>query len=106
MRTWDIHQIATCVQGFLQRAESDGNRREVTSLEPPWRSDKTERAGRDCKEDYYKTRKVFEEDRVTVNQTKASKTTTEDTASTNVSLARILYRWKMPFWNVEEKAQA
>ena len=54
----------------------------MTSLEAPQKSDKTERAGRDCKEDYCKmtqdgteasTRKVFEEDRVTVNQTKASK---------------------------------
>ena len=67
---------------FTEKVESDGNRREVTSLEAPWRGDKTERAGKDCKEDYYKmtqdgseasTRKVFEEDRVTVNQTKASK---------------------------------
>ena len=53
----------------------------MTPLEAPRRSDKTEHAGRDCKEDYYKmtqdgseapTRKVFEEDRVTVNQTIAS----------------------------------
>ena len=67
---------------FTEKVESDGNRREVTSLEAPWRSDKTERAGRDCKDDYDKmtqdgseapTRKFFEEDRVTVNQTKASK---------------------------------
>ena len=75
MKTWDIHQITTCVQGFFaEKVEGDGNRREVTSLEAPWRSDNTERAGMDCNEDYYKmTRKVFEEDRVTVNQTKASK---------------------------------
>ena len=54
----------------------------MTSLEAPWRSDKTERAGSYCKEDYYKmtqdgseasTWKVVEEDCVTVNQTKASK---------------------------------
>ena len=71
-----------CSRIFAQKVESDGNRREVTSLEVPWRSDKTERAGRDCQEYYYKmtqdgsetsTRKVFEEDRVTVNQTTASK---------------------------------
>ena len=70
-----------CSRIFAEKVESDGNRREVTPLEAPRRSDKTERAGRDCKEDYYKmtqdgsqasTRKVFEEDRVTVNQTKAS----------------------------------
>ena len=57
-----------CSRIFAEKIESDGNRREVTSLEAPWRSDKTERAGRDCKEDYYKmtqngseasTRKVF-----------------------------------------------
>ena len=71
-----------CSRIFAEKVESDGNRREVTSLDVPWRSDKTERAGRDCKEDYYKmtqdgseasTRKVFEEDRVTVKKTKASK---------------------------------
>ena len=39
---------------FTEKVESDGNRREVTSLEAPWRSDKTDRAGRDSKEDYYK----------------------------------------------------
>ena len=43
-----------CSRIFAEKVESDGNRREVTSLETPWRSDKTERAGRDCKEDYYK----------------------------------------------------
>ena len=94
---------------FTEIVESDGNRREVTSLEAPWRSDKTERAGRDCKEDYCKmtqdgseasTRKVFEEDSVTVNQTKASK----NNDSRYSEYQRVLYRWKMPFWNVEEKA--
>ena len=84
MRTWDIHTSNRNLFSriFAEKVESDGNRREVTSLEAPWRSDKTERAGSDCNEDYYKmtqdgseasTRKVFEEDRVTVNQTKASK---------------------------------
>ena len=43
-----------CSRIFVEKVESDGNRREVTSLEAPWRSDKTGRAGRDCKEDYYK----------------------------------------------------
>ena len=71
-----------CSRIFEEKVESDGNRREATSLEAPWRSDKTEHAGRDCKEDYYKmtqdgseasTWKVFEEDCVTVNQTNASK---------------------------------
>ena len=71
-----------CSGIYAEKVESDGNRREVTSLEAPWRSDKTERAGEYCKKDYYKmtqdgseasTWKVFEEDRVTVNQTKASK---------------------------------
>ena len=35
---------------FVEKVESDG----TTPLEAPWRSDKTERAGRDWKEDYYK----------------------------------------------------
>ena len=110
MRTWDKHIKSQLVfKDFTEIVESDGNRREVTSLEAPWRSDKTERAGRDCKEDYCKMtqdgsegsmRKVFEEDRVTVNQTKASK----NNDSRYSEYQRILYRWKMPFWNVEEKA--
>ena len=52
MRTWDTHQIAACVQAFLRRkVESDGTRLEVTPLEAPWRNGKTERAGKDRKED-------------------------------------------------------
>ena len=39
----------------VEKVESDGNHRlEVTPLEAPWRSGKTERAGRDLKEDCYK----------------------------------------------------
>ena len=41
-----------CSRIFAEKDESDGNRREVTSLEAPWRSDKTERAGWHCKDDY------------------------------------------------------
>ena len=41
------------VQGFLRRKlKSDGTRLEVTPLEAPWRNGKTERAGKDWKEDF------------------------------------------------------
>ena len=71
-----------CSRVFAEQVESDGNRLEVTPLEAPWRSDTTERAGRDWKKDYYtmtqdgpeaSTWKVFEEDCGAVNQAKASK---------------------------------
>ena len=54
----------------------------LTPLEAPWRNGKTERAGKDWKEDYYKTTQDgpeaqtwtdFEEDCDAVNQTRASK---------------------------------
>ena len=61
--------------------ESDGTRLEVTPLEAPWRNVKTERAGKDWKEDYCKMRQDgpeaqttdFEEDCDAVNQARASK---------------------------------
>ena len=82
--------------------ESDGTRLEVTPLEAPWRNGKTERAGKDWKEDYYKmtqdgpeaqTWTDFEEDCDAVNQARASKindsgSTTADTARTNVFFGR------------------
>ena len=43
-----------CSWIFTEKVESGGTRLEVTPLEAPWRSGKTERAGRDWKEDYYK----------------------------------------------------
>ena len=36
------------------RVKSDGTRLEVTLLEAPWRNGKTERGGKDWKEDNYK----------------------------------------------------
>ena len=62
--------------------ESDGTRLEVTPLEARWRNGKTERAGKEWKEDYYKmpqdgpeaqTWTDFEEDCGAVNQARASK---------------------------------
>ena len=62
--------------------ESDGTRVEVTPLEAPWRNGKTERAGKNWKEDYFKmtqdgpeaqTWTDFEEDCDAVNQARASK---------------------------------
>ena len=55
MRTCDTRQIAAGVHViFAEKVESDGTRLELTPLEAPWRSGKTERAGKDWKEDYYK----------------------------------------------------
>ena len=60
-----------CSGIFAEKVESDGTRLEVTPLEAPWRSGKTECAGRDWKEDHHKMRqdgpeaptwKDFEED--------------------------------------------
>ena len=71
-----------CSGIFVEKVESDGTRLEFTPLEAPWRSGKTERAGRDWKEDYYKmiqdgpeapTWKDFEEDCDAVTQARASK---------------------------------
>ena len=65
-----------------KKVESDGTRLEVTPLEAPWRNGKTERAGKDWKEDYYKmtqdgseaqTWTDFEEDCDAANQARASK---------------------------------
>ena len=47
-------QRSLCSVIFAEKVESDGTRLGVTPLEAPWRNGKTERAGRDCKEDYYK----------------------------------------------------
>ena len=67
---------------FAEKVESDGTRLEVTPLEAPWRNGKTERAGKDWKEDNYKmtqdgpeaqTWTDFEEDCDAVNQARASK---------------------------------
>ena len=50
MRTWDTHR-SLCSGIFAKKVESDGTRLEVTPLEAPWRSGKTEGADRDSKED-------------------------------------------------------
>ena len=75
-------QRSLCSSIFAEKVESDGARLEVTPLEAPWRNGKTERAGKDWKEDYYKmtqdgpeaqTWTDFEEDGDAVNQARASK---------------------------------
>ena len=73
---------AACAQAFSrEKVESDGTRLELTPLEAPWRNGKTERAGKDWKEDYYKMTQDgpeaqawtdFEEDCDAVNQGRAS----------------------------------
>ena len=64
-----------------EKVESDGTRLEVTPLNSPWRNGKTERAGKDMKEDHYKltqdgseaqTWKDFEEECDAVKQARAS----------------------------------
>ena len=66
---------------FTEKVESDGTRLEATPLEAQWRNGKTERAGKDWKEDYHKmtldgteaqTWTDFEEDCDAVNQARAS----------------------------------
>ena len=75
-------QRSLCSGIFAEKVESDGTRLEVTPLEAPWRNGKTERAGKDWKEDCYKmtqdgpeaqTWTDFEEDCDAVNQARASK---------------------------------
>ena len=100
---------------FREKVESDGTRLEVTPLEAPLRNGKTERAGKDWKEDYYKmtqdgpeaqTWTDFEEDCDAVNQARASKSTTAGRVHTDMFSARILLRWTMPFWSVEGQTLA
>ena len=47
-------QRSMCSGIFSEKVESDGTRLDVTPLEAPWRNGKTERAGKDWKEDCYK----------------------------------------------------
>ena len=49
-------QRSLCSGIFAEKVESDGTRLEVTPLEAPWSNGKTERAGKDWKEDYCKMR--------------------------------------------------
>jgi hypothetical protein len=39
---------------FADKAEAEGTRIEVIPAEAPWRNGKTERAGKEWKEDYYR----------------------------------------------------
>ena len=75
-------QRSLCSGIFAEKVESGGTRLEVTPLEAPWRNGKTERAGKDWKEDNYKmtqdgpearTWTDFEEDCDAVDQARASK---------------------------------
>ena len=84
----------------------------MTPLEAPWRSGKTERAGRDWKEDYFKmtqdgpeaqTWKDFEEDCDAVNQAHTSKNNDSGYSAYQRVLAGILHRWKMLFWRAEKQ---
>ena len=47
-------QRSLCSGIFADKVESTGTRLEVTPLETPWRNGKTERVGKNWKEDYYK----------------------------------------------------
>ena len=67
---------------MIEETESDETHLEVTPLDAPWRYGKTERAGKDWKEDYYQMRQDgpeaqtwadIEEDCDAVNQARASK---------------------------------
>ena len=74
-------QRSLCSGIFAEKVESDGTRLEMTPLEALWVNGKTERAGKDWKEDCYKTTQDgpeaqtwtdFEEDCDAVNQARAS----------------------------------
>ena len=103
-------QRSLCSGIFAEKVESDETRLEGTPLEAPWRNGKTERAGKNWKEEYYKmtqdgpeaqTWTDFEEDCDAVNQARASKINDSGyTVRTNVFSARILLRWKMLFWTL------
>ena len=82
LNTWLISSAAHVLGFFAEKTESDGTRLEVTPLEAPWSNGKTERAGKDWKEDCYtmtqdcpeaQTWTDFEEDCDAVNQARASK---------------------------------
>ena len=94
-------QRSLCSGIFAENVDSDGTRLEVTPLEAPWRNGKTERAGKDWKEDYYKmtqdrseaqTWTDSEEDCDAVNESGASKINDSG--------------WKMLSWSVEEQTWA
>ena len=48
-------QRSLCFGIFAEKVESDGTRMKVTPMGAPWWNGKTERAGKDWKEDWYKT---------------------------------------------------
>ena len=90
----------------MEKVESDGTRLEVTLLEVPWRKGKTERAGKDWKEDCYNTRPPeaqtwtdFEEDCDAVNKARASKINDGEYSAYQRVFGRNPHRWKMPFWS-------
>ena len=93
-------QRSLCSGIFAEKVESDGTRLEVTPLEAPWTNDKTERAGKDWKEDYYKMTQGGPEARILKRtatlgtKPERQKSTTAGTVRTNVFSARILHRWK------------
>ena len=75
-------QLSICTGHFAERAEAYGTRLEVIPTESPWRNGKTERAGKEWKEDYYRTTldsppsvswADFEEERDAVNFARGAK---------------------------------
>ena len=50
-------QRSLCSGSFAEKVDNDGTRLEVTPLEASWRNGKTERAGKDWKENCYKSNK-------------------------------------------------
>ena len=86
----------------------------MTHLEAPWRNGKTERAGRDWKEDHFKvtqdgpeaqTKTDYEEDCDALNQARASKTNDSGYSAHLRVFGRNSPRMDDPIWNVEEPTE-
>ena len=107
-----MSSISSKASALAEKVESDGTRLEVTHPEAPWRNGKTECAGKDWNEDYYKTTQDgpeaqtwtdFEEDCDAVNQARASKINDGGYSACQRVFGRNHHRWKMPFLSAEEQ---
>ena len=108
-----VDQHAARALAYLRKkVESDGTRLEVTPLEAPWSDGETERAGKDWKEDYYKTRQDgpeaqtwtdFEEDCDAVKQARASKINDSGYSAYQRVFGKNLPQMEVLFWSAEEQ---
>ena len=93
---------AACVQAFSRKTlTAMGRRLEVTPLEAPWRNGKTERAGKDWKEDYYKMTQDRSEAQTWTDSEENCDAVNESGPSKIKDSG-----WKMLSWSVEEQTWA